>query len=109
LMSNLAKNDVKKFLYQNELKISINDSILSQIITEDLLFDLRLLKNEIAHHSHPENEILLEIFSPTEKITLIIGKDSDIDYEYWVFLKRKNSTRRIDIGRINSFTFNELK
>jgi hypothetical protein len=46
---------------------------------------IKKIRYSPGHRSHPETEIKVQIIDGGEKMNLLLGRDSDVSYEYWVY------------------------
>ena len=70
-----------------------------------IIKELAQTKPMPAHHTHSINEISVEIKDKKQGVVLILGRDSSVDDEYWVFYPGYNVTYSNEIGRIRTSIF----
>ena len=62
----------------------------------------------LGHHSHSSDDrILIEVKDSKQGVVLVLGRDSSVKNEYWVFYPGYNSTYSNEIGRITTDIFDK--
>ena len=73
----------------------------------EVLASLKSMHWEIGHGSHSTTRIGVEVEAPTgNHIFLVLGRDSSIPMEYWVFYPKWPITSNNELGRIRTEAFN---
>lgn len=103
IITTRARNEVKTFLSGPMAQVTLNGLQLDKVHSLELITELQAIENIMAHHSHPvtKNEIILKS-STKDSLVLTLERDSEIDNEFWVFLRKYKSTKGEEIGRIRS-------
>jgi hypothetical protein len=78
----------------------VNGSVLPN--PEPVLAALKRIAPQMAHHSHTERTINVEVQSGGNTLKLRLGRDSDRPQEYWVFYSGYPVTEKNEIGRITT-------
>jgi hypothetical protein len=60
-----------------------------------------------GHHSHPTRRINVDIKAHGGAMTLVLGRDSDIPQEYWVFSPAPPFSWGDELGRITTKAFDD--
>lgn len=58
-----------------------------------------------AHHSHPINRIDVRVESGGRSLELVLGRDSQVPDEYWVFDPRYSALDQYEVGRVTTKLF----
>jgi hypothetical protein len=104
LIAEQARSEFTKFVRDhNSIVVSIGGRPVAQ--STQALAALESMRQVVGHHSHPTNEILVELWSGRDKLPLVLGRDSDFPREYWVFFPRYRSSHSNEIGRITTPAF----
>ena len=59
---------------------------------DDVIMTLLTLRKSAPHHSHPDAAFQVKVRTGEEQLKLVLGRDSDIKTEYWVYLVDKFPT-----------------
>jgi hypothetical protein len=59
----------------------------------------------MAHHSHPQGRILIDILSDRGRLRIRLGRDSGKPDEYWIFYPRYYVSNIDEIDRIRTHLF----
>lgn len=104
LVSRQAKSEFDKFVGDhNQVVIYIDGRPAAESM--QALAALESMRQVEGHHSHPMNKILVELRSGSDKLLLVLGRDSDFPQEYWIFYPRYRSSNSNEIGRITTPAF----
>ena len=101
-----ARNAVLKFLDAPDDQFAVRVNGGPAPNGRAVLQAMRSAHLRMAHHSHPEHQIPVEIWRKQEVLRLTLGRDSDLTQEYWIFWTREaGNTNRLEIGRIQTSVF----
>ena len=100
-----ARHELKTYLNQPNLTISLNGQIINKIDSDSIVKELIRVTNMQAHHSHTTDIIKIEITSTSKTEIIRLEKDSEIENEYWIFWDKYKSTSKNEIGRIRTNIF----
>lgn len=101
-----ARNALKNFLDQPNIEVRINGRTLPKSESNGILEELRKIENYMAHHSHPTDQLTIELTSNNQTFPLSLERDSEIPTEYWIFSNKYDVTSSNEIGRIQTAIFN---
>jgi hypothetical protein len=72
---------------------------------ENVISEMAKLTKSDAHHSHPTIRIRVDLIDGNRRLTLELGRDSELPTEYWVFCPDYRFTKMNEIGRITTDIF----
>ncbi len=101
-----ARDELKNFLDQPNIEVRVNGTTLSRTEANQILEELRKVDNYMAHHSHPTDQLTIELISNDQTFPLSVERDSEIPTEYWIFSNKYEVTSSNEIGRIQTEIFN---
>lgn len=100
-----ARDELKNFLEQPNIEVQINGTTLPRSEADQILEELRKVENYMAHHSHPTDQLTIELIVNEETFPLSLERDSEIPTEYWIFSNKYEVTTSNEIGRIQTAIF----
>lgn len=71
----------------DEAKIYVDGNATER--SKDIIMTLLTLRKRAPHHSHPNESFQVVVENGEEQLRLVLGRDSDIKTEYWVYLVNK--------------------
>lgn len=87
-----------------EFVVKVNGRPVSN--SNGVLEAIRGIHLRMAHHTHPEHEIPVEIRSDHGVLELTLARDSALPREYWVFWTgEEGDPNRLEIGSIQTSAF----
>lgn len=69
---------------------------------EKIIVMVKQISPVFAHHSHPTNAILINIWGADTNLVLEFRRDYDRPHEYWVFAPSHGVTAKNEIGRVTT-------
>jgi hypothetical protein len=64
---------------------------------------IRGVRLRMAHHTHPDHEILVVIRRKQDVLELTLSRDSGLAHEYWIFWTReRGNPNHLEIGRLET-------
>jgi len=104
-----ALKKVKYILNEPVAELKINGKEIDSINRRLVLYELRRMNKKMAHGSHTVNNIVLEVYTQRDTLKLEIGRDSQIENEYWIFWDRYHSTAKNEFARVRTELFENIK
>jgi hypothetical protein len=101
-----ARNAIREMLDAPDIEFMVLANGRSVPSTGGVLGAIRGVHLQMAHHSHPDQEIPVMIRRDKTVLELTLARDSDDTQEYWVFWTREGrNPNRLEIGRIETSVF----
>ncbi|WP_430410550.1 hypothetical protein [Kordia sp.] len=98
-LETLVKKEIINLLNQPGLVLKINDEEQDSEYTNRVINELKKIGNATPEHSRPEEkEIIVQIVSKNDALTLRIMKDSRRRFEFWIYLDKYKFTKDNGIG-----------
>jgi hypothetical protein len=95
-------------LASSDAHIFVNGESPSNV--PEVLASLKSMHWEMGHHSHPTTRISVDVQASTgDHIFLVLGRDSSIPTEYWVFYPKYAITSNNELGRIRTNAFDRYQ
>lgn len=86
-------------------KVYINDILIHN--PTDELNALKRIRYYPYHHSGPTKNLSIKIITQFDSITVRIGRDATLPYEYYVYYDGFNLTKDNNIGKMHTHAFDK--
>lgn len=102
IFNNIVKHNFIETLESKSIKIKINNTIIDTTFQNQLLVELKNIRNISTNHSGPQERIKIEVIADGTSTKLELGRDSNKPDLYWVFVTNYEITTNNDIGLIKT-------
>jgi len=104
-MESIVRKEVKNFITKvpADVIVKINGQQIKD--SSDVIHELSRVAPLPAHHSHDTQRVRIDIISHDNCLTLEVGRDSQYDYEYWIFYPSLRHLKVNEIGKIRTSLF----
>lgn len=104
-----ARHEVVDFMTNSDVRVEMNDTVLSKVESDELISELKKVDSFEAHHSSPMKEFKFKLFADGKQITLYVNRDSQFENEYWIFWYKYKTTQSMEVGRIKTDVIKKLE
>ncbi|MES2617715.1 MAG: hypothetical protein V4613_07550 [Bacteroidota bacterium] len=104
MFNNRARNEIKAFVSQQNISITINDTLLDTTAIKTIGSNIKGIKRIKYNHSSPRKKFTINIISRNDVISLFAFQDSYDSSSYWIFWDKYNTSKENEIGSIFSTT-----
>lgn len=104
LVETRAKNELINILTNEHVNLTIIGKQLTQKDELELLNILKTIKHIPAHHSHPTEELIIQLKFDNHMSNIYLNMDSERKDEYWVYWDKYTVSNSNEIGRIKNGT-----
>ncbi len=105
ILTNHIRTEFVEILKNKNTLLVQDNNTFGKFSSVELKNELLNVKNFEPHHSHPENEMSINVISNYGNFIITVGQDSNEKNEYWIFSNKYKFSSDNEIGRINSELF----
>jgi hypothetical protein len=107
LIEKTLRAEVIRFVrnVSSDATVMVNGQIVMN--SQNVVSEVAKLTKTAAHHSHPTTRIRVDLIDADRRLTLELGRDSELPNEYWVFCPEYRFTKMNEIGRITTDIFTD--
>ena len=105
IFKNAVSIELKRFIKDNESQIQIKIDNQKCNNPQPIIDELIKISSLGYHHSSPTRKLKIEILANGQSKQIVLGQDSQIKNEFWVFDTDFRTTSDNEIGKIKSNLF----
>ena len=101
----MVREELRDLLSQSDLTIKLKNKEVDPYISNEVIKELKQIKETPADHSHPLDKFEIQLCSSKQTIILSLAQDSELKTGYWVFWDKYITTEKRAFGGIHSKLF----